>query len=68
MYIDLDYAGDKHTQISRSVLIIYMNRSLIVWFLKIQANTKTMVFGTQCLSMKVWNADNERIVLQNNGN
>ncbi len=53
MFVDSNYVGDKQTSWSHSSFLIYVNTSLVDWYLKWQATVKTRVFGTEFVAMKV---------------
>ena len=53
MFIDSNHAGNKQTRRSKTGLMIYMNMSLISWYLKQPSNIETSVFSTEFVAMKV---------------
>lgn len=53
VFVDSDHAGDKVTRRSRTGVIIYLNRSPIVWYSKKQGSIESSTFGSEFAAMKV---------------
>ena len=51
-FVDSDHAGDKVTRRSRTGVLIYLNRSPIVWYSKKQNSIETSSFGSEFTAMK----------------
>ena len=52
MFVDSDYAGDKAFCISRSSFLIYVNTTLVQWFLTKQSKVESSDLGTEFVTMK----------------
>ncbi len=52
MMVDSDHAGEKRTQCSRTVFIIFCNLAPIVWLSKQQLPIESSVFGAEFVAMK----------------
>ena len=51
-FVDADHAGDLLTRRSRTGVLIYLNRSPIVWYSKKQIGIETSAFGSEFIAMK----------------
>jgi hypothetical protein len=51
-FVDSDHAGDKVTRRSRTGVLVYLNRSPIVWYSKKQGSIETSSFGSEFTAMK----------------
>jgi hypothetical protein len=51
-FVDADLAGDHVTRRSRTGVLIYLNRSLTVWYSKKQTSIETSTFGAEFSAMK----------------
>lgn len=52
VFVDSDHAGDKVTRRSRTGVLIFLNRSPIVWYSKKQNSIETSSFGSEFSAMK----------------
>ena len=52
MFVDSDHAGDKVSHRSRSVILIYVNTTLMQCFLKKQSTVEASVFGAEFVAIK----------------
>ena len=51
-YVDADHAGDKLTQRSWRGILVFINRSPILWSSKKQRSIKTSSFGSEFMALK----------------
>ena len=51
-FVDADHAGDLLTRRSRTGVLIYLNRSPIIWYSKKQIGIETSAFGSEFIAMK----------------
>lgn len=51
-FVDSDLAGDHVTRRSRTGVLIYLNRSLTLWYSKKQTSIETSTFGAEFSAMK----------------
>jgi hypothetical protein len=51
-FIDADHAGDVLTRRSRTGVLIYLNRSPILWHSKKQNSVETSAFGSEFVALK----------------
>ena len=52
-FVDADHASDRVSRRSRSGVLIYLNRSPIVWYSKRQNSVETSTFGSEFVALKV---------------
>jgi hypothetical protein len=52
-FVDADHAGDRVTRRSRTGVLIYINRSPIMWFSKRQNSVETSTFGSEFVALKI---------------
>ena len=52
-FVDSDHAGDLLTRRSRTGVLIYLNRSPILWYSKKQTSVETSTFGSEFMALKV---------------
>jgi hypothetical protein len=52
-FVDADHAGDQVTRRSRSGILIYLNRSPILWYSKKQNTIETSTFGSEFVALKI---------------
>jgi len=52
-FCDADHAGDRVTRRSRTGIIIFLNRSPIIWFSKQQNTVETSTFGSEYIAMRI---------------
>ena len=53
-FLDANHAEDKTTRISMTGIIIFCNRSLIIWHIKKQNGVETLTFGSELTAMKIY--------------
>jgi hypothetical protein len=51
-FSDSDHAGDTVTRRSRTGVLIYLNRSPIIWYSKKQTSIETSTFGSEFMALK----------------
>jgi hypothetical protein len=51
-FVDADYAGDLVTRRSRTGVLIFLNRSLILWYSKRQNSVESSTFGSEFMALK----------------
>jgi hypothetical protein len=51
-FVDADHAGDMITRRSRTGVLIYLNKSPIVWYTKKQNSVETSTFGSEFMALK----------------
>jgi hypothetical protein len=51
-FVDADYAGDQVTRRSRTGVLLYLNRSPILWYSKKQGSVETSTFGSEFMALK----------------
>jgi len=51
-FVDSDHAGDTVTRRSRTGVLIYANRSPILWYTKKQGSIETSTFGSEFMALK----------------
>ena len=51
-FVDADHASDRVSRRSRSGVLIYLNRSPIVWYSKRQNSVETSTFGSEFVALK----------------
>ena len=51
-FVDSDHTGDLITRQSRTGVLIYMNRALIIWHSKCQNSVETLTFGSEFMALK----------------
>jgi hypothetical protein len=51
-FADRDHVGDKVTRLSRTGVLMFLNRARIIWFSKKQNSIETSSFGSQFTAMK----------------
>ena len=51
-FVDADMAGDHVTRRSRTGVLIYLNRSLTIWYSKKQGSIETSTFGAEFSALK----------------
>jgi hypothetical protein len=52
VFADADHAGDRISRRSRAGIILYLNRSPIVWYTKKQNSVETSTFGSEFMAVK----------------
>jgi hypothetical protein len=52
MFVDADHAGDLMNRRSRTGVLLYLNRSPIVWHSKKQNSVETSAFGSEFVALK----------------
>lgn len=52
-FVDSDHAGDLLTRRSRTGVLIYLNRSPILWYSKKQSCIETSTFGSEFMGLKI---------------
>jgi hypothetical protein len=52
MFFDADHAGDRVTRRSRTGVLLYLNRSPILWYSKKQGSIETSTFGSEFMELK----------------
>jgi hypothetical protein len=51
-FVDADHAGDQVTRRSRTGVLLYLNRSPILWSSKKQGSIETSTFGSEFMALK----------------
>ena len=51
-FVDTNHAGDLITRRSRTGILIYVNRALIIWYSKCQNSVETSMFGSEFTALK----------------
>lgn len=51
-FVDADHAGDLQTRRSRTGVLLYLNKSPIVWYSKKQNTIETSTFGSEFVALK----------------
>lgn len=51
-FVDADHAGDMVTRRSRTGVLLYLNRSPILWYSKKQNSIETSTFGSEFIALK----------------
>ena len=52
-FVDADHAGDKITRRSRTGILIYINKSPIIWWCKRQNTVETSTYGSELVAMRL---------------
>jgi hypothetical protein len=52
-FVDVDHAGNKITICLHTGILIFINRSLIIWFSKDQNTIETSTFGLEFIAMHI---------------
>jgi hypothetical protein len=52
VFVDADYAGDKVTRRSRIGVLLYLNKSPILWYSKKQNSVETSTFGSEFSALR----------------
>lgn len=53
VFVDADHAGDKITRRSRTGVLLYLNRTPILWYSKRQNTVETSTFGSEFVAMRL---------------
>jgi hypothetical protein len=51
-FVDADHASDQVTRLSRTGVLLYLNRSPILWYSKKQGSIETSTFGSEFTALK----------------
>ena len=52
-FVDADHGGDQVTRRSRTGILIYVNKSPIIWYSKRQNTVKTSTYGSEMVAMRL---------------
>jgi hypothetical protein len=52
-FIDADHAGNRVTHHSQTGILVFLNRSPIIWFSKAQNTVETSTFGSEFTALRI---------------
>jgi hypothetical protein len=52
-FVDADHAGNRITRRSQTVILIFLNRSPIIWYSKAKNTVETSTFGSEFTAMRI---------------
>jgi hypothetical protein len=52
-FVDADHAGNRVTRRSQTGILIFLNRSPIIWYSKAQNTVETSTFGSEFTAMHI---------------
>ena len=52
-FVDSDHSGDKVTQRSQTVILLYLNSAPIIWYYKRQNTVESSTFGSEFVALRL---------------